>query len=49
MRESMETAIKNMNATVTKCNEKVEKIMPTDKLLQIIHNTISGLIGSLTE
>jgi len=29
MRDSMETAMKEMNATVTKCNDKVEKIMPT--------------------
>ena len=49
MRESMETAIKEMNATVTKCNEKVEKIIPTDQLLHMINNTISGLITSLTE
>jgi len=45
----METAIKEMKATVTKCDDKVEKIVPTDELLKMIYGTISGSLKSLTE
>ena len=45
----METAIKDMSATVTKCNDKVEKIMPTDEVLKVVNNTIDGTLQELRQ
>lgn len=48
MRESMETAMNEMKATVAKCDEKVDQIMPTDQVLKIVHDTIENNLNELT-